>query len=78
MEYKEAEKNYKVLANRRRIAILVYLLEEKTANVGRIAGRIDLSFKSTSKHLAILASIDILEKDQRKYYSKGKTPKITA
>lgn len=62
---KNLEKTLKVLANRRRLAILKYLKEEKEASVGEIAGKIDLSFKSTSRHLALLAGVDIVEKDQR-------------
>ena len=38
---------------------------EKEATVGRIAEKINLSFKSTSKHLGILLVADIIEKEQR-------------
>jgi len=53
------------LANRRRLAILKYLKEKGEASVGEIAGAIHLSFTATSKHLAVLSAIDIVEKDQR-------------
>ncbi|HDH31416.1 MAG TPA: ArsR family transcriptional regulator [Candidatus Wolfebacteria bacterium] len=59
------EKNLKVLANRRRLAILKYLKRNKEAPVAEIAHEINLSFKATSKHLCILAAVDIIKKDQR-------------
>ena len=62
---RELERSLKALANRRRLAILKYLKEHKEAPVGEIAGAIKLSFKSTSRHLGVLSSRDILEKDQR-------------
>ncbi len=62
---RELEKQLKVLANRRRLAILRYLKNHKEAVVGEIAHEIKLSFKSTSKHLAILAALDIVEREQR-------------
>ncbi len=62
---KELEKILKALANRRRLGILKYLKRNKEATVSDIAEEIDLSIKSTSKHLAILFSFDILEKTQR-------------
>lgn len=62
---RELEKQLKALANRRRLAILKYLKEHKEAPVGEIAHEIKLSFKSTSKHLAVLAALDIIERDQR-------------
>ena len=62
---KELERPLKALANRRRLAILKYLKQEREAPVGEIAGAIRLSFKATSKHLAILAAADIVEREQR-------------
>ena len=59
------EKILKALANKRRLEIVKYLKEKKEASVGDIAKHIKLSFKSTSRHLAILLSADILEKEQR-------------
>ncbi len=59
------EKILKALANRRRLAILEYLKNHREAPVGEIAHEINLSFKATSKHLGILASVDIIERDQR-------------
>lgn len=65
---KNVERTLKALANRRRLAILRYLKVKKEASVGDIAKAIRLSVKSTSKHLVILASVDILEKEQRNLY----------
>ena len=65
MFMKELEKTLKALANRRRLAILKYLKEHKEASVGDVAEAIRLSFRATSKHLNILAALDILEREQR-------------
>jgi len=65
MNEKDLERPLKALANRRRLAILRYLKKNKEASVGEIAGAIRLSFKSTSRHLAILAGSDILDREQR-------------
>lgn len=62
---KELEKPLKALANRRRLAIVKYLKQNREASVGEIAGAIKLSFRATSKHLGILAAADILDKEQR-------------
>jgi DNA-binding transcriptional ArsR family regulator len=72
---KELEKNFKALANRRRLAILKYLKLNDEATVAEIAENIDLSFKATSKHLGILLAIDIVENEQRSlqvFYSIAK------
>lgn len=71
------EKILKALANRRRLEIIKYIKQKKEASVGDIAEHIKLSFKSTSRHLAILSGADILEKEQRNvsvFYSL--TPKL--
>ncbi len=62
---KDAERILKALANRRRLAIVRYLREKHEASVGEIAEAIRLSFRATSKHLIILRSADIVEKEQR-------------
>jgi len=61
---KQLERVLKALANKRRLAIVRYIKKEKKATVGEIANAIDLSFKATSKHLGILASVDIVDKEQ--------------
>lgn len=61
---KDLEKNLKALANRRRLEILKFLkhkIKPADASVGAIAEHIKLSFKSTSRHLAILKAQDIIE-----------------
>ena len=65
MGIKEFERVFKALANKRRLAILKYLKKQMEASVAEIATEIRLSFKATSKHLNILAGIDMLEKEQR-------------
>lgn len=62
---KDLERSLKAVANRRRLAIIRYLRNEKEAAVGDIADHIHLSFKATSRHLGVLAAADIVEKDQR-------------
>ena len=62
---KELEKFFKALANRRRLSIVKFLKSQKEASVGQIADSIHLSFKATSKHLNILAHVDLVEKEQR-------------
>ncbi|MBI2122458.1 MAG: winged helix-turn-helix transcriptional regulator [Candidatus Sungbacteria bacterium] len=64
-DIKELERIIKAFANRRRLAIVRYLIRTKEATVGKIAEEINLSFKATSKHLGILLAADILEKEQR-------------
>ncbi|OGF62520.1 hypothetical protein A2926_02160 [Candidatus Giovannonibacteria bacterium RIFCSPLOWO2_01_FULL_44_40] len=62
---KELERILKALANKRRLAILRYLKKKGEASVSDIAEEISLSFKATSKHLGILYSAYILDKEQR-------------
>lgn len=63
---KDLERILKALANKRRLAILAYLKKHKEASVGDIAGGIRLSLKATSKHLAILSAVDVLDREQRR------------
>lgn len=62
---RDLERTLKALANRRRLAIVAYLKREREAPVGEIAGAIHLSFKSTSRHLAVLHAADLVDRDQR-------------
>jgi DNA-binding transcriptional ArsR family regulator len=64
-DVRELERMMKAFANRRRIAIVKYLKVAKEATVGEVAENIRLSFKATSKHLAILAAAGVVERDQR-------------
>ncbi len=63
---KNIERTLKALANRRRLEILRMLQKNKEMAVSDIAGALKLSVKATSKHLTILFSVDILEREQRR------------
>ncbi len=63
MDILEMEKILKALANRRRLAIIKYLSREKTASVYDIAEAINLSYRSTSKHLSLLKSRGVVESE---------------
>jgi len=62
---KELERSLNALANKRRLLIMKLLRDKKEATVGEIAKGIRLSFRSTSRHLAVLKAADILEHEQR-------------
>ena len=61
---KDVERILKALANGRRLRIVKFLARKKKASVGDIAEEIKLSFKSTSRHLSILANAGVLTKEQ--------------
>jgi DNA-binding transcriptional ArsR family regulator len=67
-DIKDLEKQLKAFANKRRLAILAYLKKIRFSHVGDIATEIKLSFKSTSRHLAILRAAGIVESEQRDLY----------
>lgn len=58
------DKILKSLANTRRVATLKYLQRGGRASVSDIARHLKLSFKATSKHVAILSNADLIEKEQ--------------
>ncbi len=62
MKIKELERNFRLLSGRKRLEILKYLSDNKTHSVGDIASYIQLSLKSTSKHVLLLAQGDLLER----------------
>jgi len=62
---KDLERILKALANKRRLSIVRYLKKKGEATVGEIAGAIKLSFTATSRHLNMLYTADIVEKEQR-------------
>ena len=68
MKDKELEIKLKALANSRRLSIIRFVKDKKEVSVGDIADKIKLSLKSTSRHLAVLFSAGIFEKDQRNLY----------
>ena len=61
---KEHERILKALANGRRLLIVAWLKKKHEATVGDIAEYLNLSFKSTSKHLSVLFKSDLLERRQ--------------
>ena len=63
--FKKLERVHKAVANRRRLAMVSHLKEKKEVSVGKMASHIKLSFKSTSRHLAVLLSADLVEKNQK-------------
>ena len=65
---KEYEKILKALANRRRLQIVKYLKNNKFATVTNIVSHIKLSYKSTSKHLAVLHGAGLVDKEQKNLY----------
>lgn len=63
---------FKALANDRRIAILRLLSQDRALTMTAIAKRINLSFRSTSKHLLLLENVGMLARRQqglKVYYS---------
>ena len=67
MNEKQLMKILKALANPRRFAILANLKKNRALNVSAIAEKIDLSFRSTSKHLLKLEDVVLVE---RKHQSR--------
>jgi DNA-binding transcriptional ArsR family regulator len=65
MRDKELEMNLKALANRRRLVMVRFIKKKKEASVGDVADEIKLSLKSTSRHLSVLFSAGLLEREQR-------------
>ncbi len=80
MKISELERQLKVVANRRRLAILDILRKRKNANVSDISEAIKLSFTSTSKHLTMLERQGFVEKEQKSlnvfYRLSGDAPAI--
>jgi len=63
MEYKSKVKKLKALGNQKRLEILEWLLKDDYS-VGQISEKINLSFKSTSKHLIRLEDAGLIERQQ--------------
>ena len=64
-DIKRQEKILKALANKRRLKILEYVRKNKEATVGELAEYLKISFPATSKHLGLLFSADILDREQK-------------
>jgi len=59
---KNLSKLFKVLANEKRLLILKYLIRADLSTLEKISQKINLSYKSTSKHLLILEREGYLER----------------
>jgi len=73
---KYLEKILKTLGNKRRLLILTILKNQAEATVGEIADYLKLSLTATSRHLSLLRSLDLVDRDQRSleaYYSLSKS-----
>ena len=81
MYMKEYEKILKALANGRRLQILKYLKVNKKTSVTNISEHIRLSLKSTSRHLAVLFSSGIVDREQKNltvfYFISHISPKLS-
>lgn len=64
-DFKKLEKLFKAIANKRRLMILAFLKKEGEASVGVIARHLDISFKATSKHIGILYSAGLIDRQQK-------------
>jgi len=65
-------KSFKAVANERRVRILRMLLDKREMNVSQISQGINLSFKSTSRHLLRLEDVGLIKRRQDNlwvYYS---------
>ena len=58
---RELVKVFKAIGNERRFLILKHLFSKKELTVGEISKLINLSFKSVSRHLAILYSASLID-----------------
>lgn len=56
----ELTKSLKALANERRLTIVTLLMRRPSSSVNEIAREIQLSVRSTSKHLRVLAHAEIV------------------
>lgn len=72
---RELIKILKAIANERRFIILKILFKNKEMSVGNLSEAIDLSFRSVSKHLSVLAGAGLVEYRQHslnRFYSINK------
>jgi len=72
MSDRELVKIFKALGNERRFAILKHLFSKKELPVWKISELINLSFKSTSRHLSVLVNADLVKVRQasiNRFYS---------
>lgn len=63
---------FKAVSNHRRFLILKHLFRVKELTVGQVSESIHLSFKSTSRHLAVLLNVKLVnvrQLDLNRFYS---------
>lgn len=78
VDIKGKVKIFKVLGNERRLQILKLLLKNKELSVSEIAQNINLSFKSTSKHLQRLETVGFIKRNQHSFWGYYKVnPKFS-
>lgn len=80
MSDKDLVKVLKALANERRLSILRLIYKNKQFSVTGLSEIMDMPFRSVSKHLSVLSSVDLISGEQKswnKFYSinKEKFPK---
>lgn len=63
---RESTRVLKALANERRLKILKILFEKGPLPVGDISSAINLSFRSTSRHLLLMEKVNLLTRKQVK------------
>lgn len=64
MTNKELVKILKAMGNERRMDILRRIAKSRQMSVGNLSKMIDLSFRSVSKHLSVLAAAGLVEAKQ--------------
>ena len=72
-------KIFKAIGNERRFLIMNHLFGARELSVGQISELIDLSFRSTSKHLSVLVNSGLIKSKQvsfnKIYFINPKIPK---
>jgi DNA-binding transcriptional ArsR family regulator len=74
---KNLQKIFRVLGNRRRLAMVELLLKRREASLSTVASTIELSLTAACRHLNALANMDILDKRQEGlivYYRIAENP----
>lgn len=61
----QLERTLKALANRRRLAMLVYLDRHPRTPVTDVAHALKISVRTASKHLRLLALAELVDREQR-------------
>ena len=62
MNQRQLVKLFKALANPRRVELLIHLKRHRIMNVSFAAEKLDLSFRSTSKHLQKLEEVGLVDR----------------